>query len=431
MLAGFTLPRLSEFDPPVAGEGSLDPMGLAAISDRLADRLVPGVRARMQKIRFITTMAVGSLVCESLWNEVPADDVSPPSICFEWLVLEAFIRRLRANEIPAGLPGSMKARAVIGRGERLSADTYLKGPRVFGFHGVYKPFAIDAGVVTDDLEPGVRCADLVRAWEQENDLHGFADNTRGTDGARFRASLIGATRDALREGRCVTNISSRIFGDIARTLHPDQAGPGERAALRGLIETGEHELRIELARQLPSASDAMLDHELLEHVRPGCSLALRKLIDAVRAYEKLSTLIERGFRHLCAHSYALGSHPVNRAVFQNDDVLKECANQVPSAFQQALDTMANVDAESDMESRLAEFALPLQPGEFGELLLAHHDRIQRQKPPGGKRSWFDPFRDGWVVRSAYGSAPVPELDGSYIHPVRVSTLHQFMAQSAV
>ena len=29
-LAGFTLPELSAYDPPVAGEGSIDPMGLAA-----------------------------------------------------------------------------------------------------------------------------------------------------------------------------------------------------------------------------------------------------------------------------------------------------------------------------------------------------------------------------------------------------------------
>ena len=34
---GFSPPELSAFDPPVEGEGSIDPMGLAAISDRLAD----------------------------------------------------------------------------------------------------------------------------------------------------------------------------------------------------------------------------------------------------------------------------------------------------------------------------------------------------------------------------------------------------------
>jgi hypothetical protein len=40
-LTGFSLPELSAFDPPVEGEGSIDPMGLAAISDQLADLSCP------------------------------------------------------------------------------------------------------------------------------------------------------------------------------------------------------------------------------------------------------------------------------------------------------------------------------------------------------------------------------------------------------
>ena len=56
-------------------------------------------------------------------------------------------------EIPIGVPGSQKASAVVKRGQRLSAATYLKGPSVFGFNGVYKPFAIDAAIVGTDLGP--------------------------------------------------------------------------------------------------------------------------------------------------------------------------------------------------------------------------------------------------------------------------------------
>src|SRR4051794_23464919 len=134
-VAGLTLPELSEYDPPVAGEGSLDPMGLAAISDRLADRLVPGLRARMQRIRFVTAIAVGAMACETLIDEIPTDGISTPSICFEWLVIESFVRRLSAQQIPRGVPGSQKARGVVNRGQRLSAATYLKGPSVFGFNG--------------------------------------------------------------------------------------------------------------------------------------------------------------------------------------------------------------------------------------------------------------------------------------------------------
>ena len=58
MVSGLTFPHLSEHDPPVAGEGSIDPLGLAPASDRLADFVAPHVRNRMRHIRFVTATAV-------------------------------------------------------------------------------------------------------------------------------------------------------------------------------------------------------------------------------------------------------------------------------------------------------------------------------------------------------------------------------------
>jgi len=127
-LTGLLLPAVSAFDPATAGEGGVDPMGLGVISDRLADLLVPGVRARMSRVRFVTVMAVGSLACEPLADEPSADGISTPAICFEWLVVEAFVRRVDRRGFPPAGPGSQKARGVVGRSQRLSAATYLKGP---------------------------------------------------------------------------------------------------------------------------------------------------------------------------------------------------------------------------------------------------------------------------------------------------------------
>ena len=199
-LAGLTLPEISEFDPPIAGEGSIDPMGLAAISDRLADRLVPGVRAQMQRVRSVTATAVGALACETLVDELPADGVSTPAIAFEWLVAEAFVRRLTPQQMPPGVPGSLKARTVVARQQRLSAATYLRGPAVFGFNGVYKPFAVDASVVDSEL-PGARCANLTGAWELDHGLDGFSNAVPHTDGARLRGQIRDQVREALRRSR--------------------------------------------------------------------------------------------------------------------------------------------------------------------------------------------------------------------------------------
>jgi hypothetical protein len=429
-LAGLSLPELSEYDLPVAGEGSLDPMGLAAISDRLADRLLPGVRARMQRIRFVTAMAVGATACETLVEELPADGISRPAICFEWLVIEGFVRRLPPNQIPAGVPGSLKARAVVNRKQRLSAATYLKGPAVFGFNGVYKPFAVDAGVVGAELEPGSRCPEVTRAWEAEQGFPGFTDAVPGTEGGRLRSQIRHQVRAALRAGRCTTNPGSWLFGRLSTSLHPDYAGSGERRALHSLLLEGEHETRAELARLVADIDEVLYEAEVLEAVRPRCSPDLRPIVDAVVAYEQFAALVDAGFRTLCSISHSMGQQPLTPAHVERHDMIVRCAQELPSRFRRAAEQMAAIDAESGFEERLGDFAIARPPGELVEVIFEHHERIQATKPPNGKRSWFEPHRDGRVVRNPYGTAEQPELGPWFVHPVRVAALRRFLEDTA-
>jgi len=51
------MPLLSELDPRISAEGSIDPLGIYAIADSLAVKLIPGVRERQQHPRFLTGMA--------------------------------------------------------------------------------------------------------------------------------------------------------------------------------------------------------------------------------------------------------------------------------------------------------------------------------------------------------------------------------------
>ncbi len=45
-MSNLWLLSLSEYDPPLTSEGSIDPLGLYPIADALGVRLVPGVRER-------------------------------------------------------------------------------------------------------------------------------------------------------------------------------------------------------------------------------------------------------------------------------------------------------------------------------------------------------------------------------------------------
>lgn len=431
-IAGFTLPALSAYDPPIAGEGSLDPMGLAAISDRLADRLVPGLRSRMQRMRFVTATAVGALACETLADEPAADEVSTPAICFEWVVLEAFVRRLKPNEVPRGVPGSQKARNVVSRKQRLSAATYLKGPKVFGFNGVYKPFSVDAGVVDGNVQPGVRCAKLVREWERENDAEGFTDDVPRSNGAALRRDIREAVRSALASGHVTTKTGSWLFGRLAATLHPDHARAAERRYLRSLLVSSQHEGRAELAPLLAGVGDGEDDREvdMLLAIRPRCSPSLGAVVDAVVAYERFAALADTVFRTLCSISYAQGTKPMTASTAASHRTVVRGAAELAPLFEQAIEQMAAIHAVGQVEQDLGELAIRRAPAELVEVVMAHHEQVQARKPPNGKRPWFEPLRDGWVVRPSYGTPDEPVLDGRFIHPVRVAAVRRFLADTA-
>src|SRR3989304_4784565 len=80
-----TFPFMTSYDPPGPSEGTLDPLGLYQIADQLAMQLVPAVRERMQRIRFLTAMAVGTLVTEGMEDDPRQRDASP------YLVLEGVV----------------------------------------------------------------------------------------------------------------------------------------------------------------------------------------------------------------------------------------------------------------------------------------------------------------------------------------------------
>jgi len=225
----------------ISGEGTLDPLGLAQVADRLADLLLPGIRARMRRVRFMTASAVGALASEELADLMPVDGVSSPSISFEWLVLEAFGRKpgQGAPLEASGVPGSAKVRAVLAQGNRLASKNYLRAPGVFGFTGVYLPLARHLHVLDEGRMPAANCTALTRAWEQDQGLVGFTDAVPGTDGARFRSRVRSAVLEGLRQGHCAEAESSWLWTNLCTYLHPLQPGENERQLLSSWLVSEE------------------------------------------------------------------------------------------------------------------------------------------------------------------------------------------------
>ena len=103
-------PLLTEEDPAVSGEGTLDPLGLYAIADALAVRLVPGVWERQKHPRFLTATAVSLAVCGQIDEDtVAVDRASEPWQVFEWHLVEGLVRATDDSDQLRGLPGRDKA----------------------------------------------------------------------------------------------------------------------------------------------------------------------------------------------------------------------------------------------------------------------------------------------------------------------------------
>ena len=86
-------PRLSEADPPETAEGAIDPLGTYQIADGLAIRLVPDIRERQSRPRWLTVIAAGLAACSNFDVEVIAvDGRSEPWQVYEWYVVEGLVR---------------------------------------------------------------------------------------------------------------------------------------------------------------------------------------------------------------------------------------------------------------------------------------------------------------------------------------------------
>ena len=108
------MPMLTEADPKVSAEGWIDPLGMYAIADALAVRMIPGVRERQTHPRFLTSIAVSLSLCSEFDEDVvAADGVSKPWQVFEWYFVEGMVRSTRDTKLLRGLPGQDKASRAI------------------------------------------------------------------------------------------------------------------------------------------------------------------------------------------------------------------------------------------------------------------------------------------------------------------------------
>jgi len=423
VLAGLTLPFVTEADPDRVGEGSLDPLGLGRIAERLADELAPEVTARMSRIRFLTAMAACSHALDA-----PADligpDGTPSYLAFEWHVIEAFVRT-RPDSGTDAVPGIGKARARLSdRRRHLDAGSYLQTPKVFGFHGVYKRLAKDLDVVDDELLLLGRGESLIEVWEHEQGLGGFARKRPSTPGGRLAQRLASEVRRALDKGAVQLGPTSGVWKTISYALAPGGAGRGERLRLWEWLTDARQPIRRELAVLVAKDPDAEgTERTTLEQMlASGVSSALRERLEAVDAFEAAIRPLDDAFRLLRSIASQRVPSPVPTADAATNPKVRALSDAIPQALEAAIEPLEAVGLAAEFETALGSLGEDMAADHRVEALLDRHGAVQAAK---GKRSWFDRDERGFAVRGIGRLDDAFVERSAYLHPYRLTALRSF------
>ncbi|NSW58643.1 MAG: hypothetical protein HPY44_21735 [Armatimonadetes bacterium] len=428
--ASVSLPYLSEYDPVESAEGSIDPLGLYPIADSLATLLAPGVRERQQHPRFLTAMAVSHEIC-SVYDEeqLAADGVTEPWLVFEWYMVEGLVRTLKGEAL-VGVPGRDKAQAAIRDGVPLSRTRYLKSPANFGFHAVYRRLALELEV---ELAGGLGETghQLLTAWAEEQDLRGFFGTSAGP-GRKWRERIQAAINDGLAKGATDRSGSWEGWGffgkHLAHTVVPPREahvirdalcrrGSGHRATLVDFIVSPQ-------GRQL--LTGGISERRVHEALLPSADGDLRSLLETIGAYERFARLLTDAFND-CLHEMTPQVKPISPARLGQAKSVHLASERVPDCCTELQERLETFRLAGDFVTRFGDFSHELSPGDWVGLLMDHHDRTQRNKPPNGKAPWCERFDDGsFMVRPQYRRDEPSDGDEEYVHQYRTRPLWSFV-----
>ena len=417
------LPALSAYDQPDASEGALDPLGLYPISDALTvNKLCPGVRERQKHPGFLVPIAIGTMVAEEFDGRYSAQNGIPPIQIFEWYVVQSLVKTYRKKDPNRlrGLPGREKVSKAIDRFGSVNTENYLKTASVFGFYGVYKLLARNLGILHED-QPDSYCNTLISAWEQDEKANNVSFRT-----------IAELARDAIAYGLKYekTKRNWPHWAAFAQSINPQSPGAAVSNLIWSRLTNEEEPLRAEYLQYIVKEGADVLrsggDERLVHNSLLGrASQPMRKLLDTVQCYEKLSRLLTDAFNQMLYRASA-----ADRTIRIDEIAGLENVQRAVKRLPQIHTRLEDGLVAQELGRRLDEFA-PLfdsvsSAADWVEALISLHISNQHRKPPSGKMPFFDRMEDGSIItRPAYRLHADPGASDDYVHQYRSSSLCSF------
>jgi hypothetical protein len=361
----------------------------------------------------------------------PSQRDASPYFVWEWMVVEALMRAM-GQDLDAdvrAVPGSLVARRALTNHGYLDARSYLKTPRIFGFHGVYKRLASRLGIVDVHLARAANTESLVDAWARGLGLKGL----HGAKPLLSRWSV--AVRRSLGEKPPRTPVwRNKEWAELANAFAPATTKTREKRYLRDLLlVTDDRRLGALPAiwRLQPEFADFEVSEESLHDRLEKREKSLAPLLQAIRAYEAFARSLQDAFDLLRAEAARLDAQGFSTPAIANDSDFKRSVKGLHNRFEvahRALGEVTNtrVSLQHLFDERFAAFSDPIDPTACAIALCTHHEAVQRAKSADGKRPWFDRIgQERIYIRHAYREERRPIQPGQYLHDYRGRPIRSF------
>jgi hypothetical protein len=271
---------------------------------------------------------------------------------------------------------------------------------------------------------------LVATWEKEQNLNGFFNGNAGP-GAVCRQQLQSALLDAFNKGGVDRSTSWSGWQFFGQHLFPNKIPQMEREALIGILLAEPQSSRAQVVRFLVSPEgQAVLEKTeserefhlaLLTHVDPDT----RDLVETIIAYEDFARLLQNAFDD-CLELMTRKSNRTSSTELSGTIGCQIGYLEIPKVFSKVAERLERYGQIQRFLESFKNLSETTTAEHWTNLLLEHHVRVQKQKPPQGKNSWFEKFDDGTaVIRPAYRRYEGGRHDGSYVQAYRTLSLNSF------
>ena len=328
------------------------------------------------------------------------------------------------------MPGVQKVERALRNQRQVSASAYLKTPNVFGCSGVFRRLARHLGVLTEEGRLDSDGYELVSAWAKDQELAGFLDGSG--PGIAFRDRLRRAVQQGMEQGH-TSYQPSAFWQEISVRLDPARPGMNERRILLQLLanRSGDPEkvgALIAVLKAVGGPLDAADEPPLLRGLGHKASFELQELLSAIDDYEAFCRPTLDAFNWLRYLSTSA------QGALIGADELATCRAS-PKLVRALRDGLSRIGAnarllewEPHLVNAKAHFETVRDAEDLFATVLAYHEKVQRDKLPESKRSWFERGRDQKVVvRPGYALDEAPENPLAYVHEYRTPTFSRFLA----